>query len=328
MNEYQRYFLEEFVDDYRERHMTRRELIRRATLIMGGAVPGMAALTALGCGGDDEDETDATATTAAATTAAATSTAMASTTATATTPAATATGTGTATSDAQTSDVRITGGAYERLGYLARPQAAGTYPGVVIVHENRGLNEHTKDIARRYAAEGFVALAVDLVSRDGGSKEDTAQNTASLGRNPVEELIADMGAYVEYLQGLEGVQAGGVAVTGFCFGGGMTWDTVATHEGVKAAAPYYGMVRASSMEGLATTKAAVLGVYGGNDTRITSQVDQVRAQLEQSGSPFEIQVYDGANHAFFNDTGNNYNEQAAKDAWTKTLAWFREHLEA
>ena len=93
---------------------------------------------------------------------------------------------------------------------------------------------------------------------------------------------------------------------------------------VKAAAPYYGTCR--QVDKLKTTKTAVLAVYGGNDTRITGEADKVRAALQESGAPFDIQIYQGANHAFFNDTGGNYNEAAAKDAWARTLAWFRQYV--
>lgn len=94
---------------------------------------------------------------------------------------------------------------------------------------------------------------------------------------------------------------------------------------MKAAVPYYGTAR-NVLSELASTQAAILVMYGANDSRITSEAEQVRAELEKSGRPFGIEIYPGANHAFFNDTGSNYNQAAAEDAWTKTLAWFRENL--
>ena len=316
MNEYQRYLMEEFADDYRERSMSRRDLLRRAVLIMGSVPAGLAALLAVGCGGDDSPEAIAEATTPPQPTA--------GTTSSATTAAASPTAAATSASNAGPGDVRFPGPGSELLGYLATPARAGTFPGILIIHENRGLNEHTRDIARRYAQEGFIALAVDLVSRAGGSKSDTAANTGALGSAKIEDLVADMKGYATYLQKTEGVKAGGIGVTGFCFGGGYAFESALASPEVKAVVPYYGICRL--IDQLATTKAAVLAIYGALDNRVTAQAERVRAELAKSGRPFDVQVYAGANHAFFNDTGANYNATAAADAWAKTLAWFRATL--
>ena len=315
MNTYQRYLIQEFADDYQEHTMSRRELLKRAVLIMGSVPAGLSALAAVGCGGDDDEDTDE-ATQAIATTAVPTTTTAAAT-ASATTPAA--------SGDIRTSDIRFAGPASELLGYLAQPGDDAIRFAILVIHENRGLNEHTKDIARRYAAEGFTALAVDLCSRNGGSVADTARNTGFLGSAEPEDLVADMLAYIDHLKGVDGVQQDGVGVTGFCFGGGYTFETAVASPHVKAAVPYYGTAR-NVMSELATVQAAILVIYGANDARITTEAEDVRARLEQSGQPYGIEIYPGADHAFFNDTGNNYNQSAAEDAWTKTLAWFREHL--
>ncbi len=318
MNEVQRYLLEEFAEEYQERRMSRRDLIRRAVLIMGSVPAGLAALGAVGCGGDDaEDAATATAVTTAATTA----TASASASTAPASPSAS-----TAPAGVKSEDVRFKGPGSDLLGYLAQPSAAGKYAGILVIHENRGLLEHTKDVARRYAAEGFVALAVDLVSRSGGSKTDTTENTGALGRAKVEDLVTDLKAYGDYVKALATVRGGGVGVVGFCFGGGYTWEAAVSNPDVKAAVPYYGFIRAEVMEKLATTPAAIMAVYADRDTRITSQQEQVRAKLEQAGRPFDIQVYKDSNHGFFNDTGGNYNAVAAKDAFARTAAWFQKHL--
>ncbi|MGE0600783.1 MAG: dienelactone hydrolase family protein [Dehalococcoidia bacterium] len=313
MNEYQHYLVQEFADEYNEGHMTRRQLLRRAVLIMGSVPAGMAALAAVGCGGDDDDEAADAANTPEPPDESASSTV--------TVPTAAPTGTN---DTVQTSDVKFRGPGSDLLGYLAKPPGNGPYPGIVVIHENRGLNDHIKDVTRRYAKEGFIALAVDLASRAGGSKPDASANTGVLGSAKIDDLIADMKAYVDHLKATEGVKSGGIGVTGFCFGGGYTWDTVVEASGIKAAAPYYGTCR--QVDKLKTTKTAVLAIYGGNDTRITGEADRVRAALQESGAPFDIQIYQGANHAFFNDTGASYNEAAAKDAWAKTLAWFRQYV--
>lgn len=317
MNEYQRYLIQEFADEFQDGHMTRRQLLRRAVLIMGSVPGGLAALVALGCGGDD-DETDE------ATKAANTPEAPIQAATTAPTGAATVASPASGGNTAQASDVKFRGPGSDLLGYLAKPAGAGPFPGVVVIHENRGLIEHIRDVTRRYANEGFIALAVDLVSRNGGSKADGSANTGYLGNASIPDLVADMKAYVDYLKALGGVKPGGVGVTGFCFGGGYTWDTVVEAAGVKAAAPYYGTCR--QVDKLKTTKVAVLAVYAENDTRITGESNNVRAALSASVSPFDIQVYKGANHAFFNDTGGAYNKDAATDAWAKTLAWFRKYV--
>lgn len=312
MNEYQQYLIEEFADEYRERRMSRRDLLRRAVLIMGSVPAGLAALAVVGCGGDDDADEVAKELASPPT----------PTTAPSLSPAASATAA--QESGVSTADVKFAGPGSDLLGYVARPAQKGTYPGVVIIHENRGLVEHTKDVTRRYAREGFVAIAVDLVSRDGGSKADVALNTGFLGRSNPDDFVADLKAYVAYLGGQEGVKPGGVGVTGFCFGGGYVFEAAIASPQVKAAIPYYGICRL--IDQLATTRAAVLAIYGQLDTRVSAQADRVRAELAKTGRPFDVLVYPGANHAFFNDTGASYNADAAKDAWTKSLDWFRRNL--
>ncbi len=331
MNAYQEYLLQEFVDDYHERQMTRRDLMRRAVLIMGTAPLASAALLTMGCG-DDDDAGDATATVpAAATTAAAT-------TGTPATAAPSATGAASAAAGASpsptlvpvavtTTEVKFAGPGSDLVGTLSRPtDTSKSYPGVFVIHENRGLTDHIKDVAKRYAGQGFVALAIDLVSRKGGSTADTTANMAALaGANVnIEDLVADTKAYATYLQGLDGVRKNGVGVTGFCFGGGYAFEAAIAAPEVVAAVPYYGICRL--MEQLASTKAAVMVMYGANDARVTAQAEQVRAQLAKTGRPNEVRIYEGANHAFFNDTGANYNATVAADAWPRTLDWFRAHL--
>ena len=198
MNEYQSYLIQEFADEYNQGHMTRRQLLRRAVLIMGSVPAGMSALAVFGCGGDDDDE--------AADAASSPEPPATSTAATGTTSSPAPSGTGTNDS-LQLSDVKFPGPGSELLGYLAKPPGAGPHPGIVIIHENRGLNDHTKDIARRYAQEGFIGLAVDLVSRAGGTKADASANTGVLGSANIPDLIADMKAYVGYLKTLDRCEA-------------------------------------------------------------------------------------------------------------------------
>jgi carboxymethylenebutenolidase len=194
-----------------------------------------------------------------------------------------------------------------------------------LIHENRGLLDHFKDVARRYAKEGFAALAIDLVSRRGGTGADAAANTGALGNANPDDLVADLMAGLAYLKAQPYTQGKNLGVSGYCFGGGYTWEVAAASTDVKAAVPYYGSAT-RPLEKLATTGAAVLAVYGETDTRITGQAPQVEEKLKASGKPYEIKIYPGAGHAFFNETGMNYNAAAAADAWTATIAWFRRHL--
>jgi carboxymethylenebutenolidase len=314
-NHHQRYLIEEFVEEYQQRTMSRRELLRRSLLATGSLAMTASILLILGCGADDSEpepqSSDATSPPQGTQEVAA---------ATAASPAG-------ATEDdpgVEAGDITIAGPAGDLFAYLARPAAVGSYPAVLVIHENRGLLPHFEDVSRRYASEGFVALTIDLASRLGGT--ETAAD--SLGQIPPEDLVADLQAGLDYLKQQDYVRADALGVTGFCFGGGYTFDLAAASSDIKAAVPYYGTARRAISMGLSETEAAVLVMYGETDSRITSERADVEAALTQAGVPFEVMVHAGAGHAFFNDTGGNYNEAAAEAAWTATLAWFRQHLGA
>jgi carboxymethylenebutenolidase len=215
-------------------------------------------------------------------------------------------------------------------GYMARPARPGTYPSVVIIHENRGLIEHFKDLARRYAKEGFVALAPDLLSRDGGTDNvDPASvgmllNQAGLARHASDAISAG-----HYMGGLPGVQRGAYGITGFCFGGGVTWLAAMQDQFIAAAVPYYG--RNPQLDRIPGMRAAVLAIYGELDQGTTATMPEVRAAMEAAGIQHETIVYPNATHAFFIDTQPNaprllYNPEAAADAWPRTINWFRTYL--
>jgi carboxymethylenebutenolidase len=310
LHHHQTYVIEEYAEAYQEHRLGRRDMLRRVLMITGSVPLTASVLLALGCGdSDDEDEPVATATTAA--------------------PPTTAAGVGpgvSATDPAiQAQDITFAGPASELKGYLARPAANGTYPGIIVIHENRGLLDHYKDVARRYAKEGFVALAVDLVSRVGGTSDDANKNMTALRAAP-EELLADLNAYTNHLKSQASVNANALGAVGYCFGGGQTWELAINNPEIKAAAPYYGTVSPASLEKFGSSNAAFLAIYGGNDARVNAQIPDVTARLQSSGKTHEIKVFDGANHAFFNETGQNYNEAAAREAFTMTLAWFRKYL--
>jgi carboxymethylenebutenolidase len=346
MNDIQRYFVEEFVEEYREGHMSRRDMIRRVLLITGGVGSAATTLLAMGCGTDSSSSgasnsgtvappavTAARVETPAVTAAAAVPTATSA-------PATGARGAATMPPAANSADplvqeddpairaerVQFPGPAGPVFGYLARPATATAVPGIILVHENQGLQEPNMDIARRYAKEGFAALAVDLVSRAGGTEKflsDPAQISAALGRTPQPDLVADLAAGIDYLKTVDGVRNQGFGVTGFCFGGGMTFALATASPEIRAAVPYYGNAR---VEELPKSQAAFLIFYGETDTRITSQAQAVERALRDAGRPVEVRIEPGAGHAFFRNGGQSYNAAAARDAWPRTLDWFARYL--
>ena len=211
-------------------------------------------------------------------------------------------------------------------GYLSAPQGKGRYPAVIVIHENRGLNEHTRDVARRFAAEGFIALAPDLLSRKGGTAAMASPDKAreAITSLPAEDAITDLNAGLAYLNKHGKVKKGQLASVGFCWGGARSFMLAAEGAPLRAAVVFYGS--APPPEKLAVVRVPVLGLYGETDERITARVPEVAEAMKKAGKSFEYQVYKGAGHAFFNDTGERYHAEAARDAWTRTLAFLRTHL--
>ena len=213
-------------------------------------------------------------------------------------------------------------------GYLAAPEAGrgdGPFPGVVVIHENRGLNEHTRDVARRLAVEGFVALAPDALARLGGTASmadpDAARN--AIGTLTPEQIMADLDAALIYLAAQPNVKQGGLGSIGFCWGGARSF-MLATSDKIGAAVVFYGS--APDADQIAQIKAPVLGIYGETDARITSQVPAVAEAMKAANKSYDYKIYAGAGHAFFNDTGERYDPQAAADAWPRAVKFLREHL--
>jgi carboxymethylenebutenolidase len=322
LNHHQRYLLEEFAADYLARSFSRRELLRRSLLATGSIALTGSTLLALGCSSANDSEDSATPTETRTPASSPAETATGGPPATSVPAATSQPGSTPGAAGIESGDISFAGGGSDILGYLARPAGDALFPAVVVIHENRGLLPHFEDVARRYAAEGFVAFAIDMASRRGGSEVAAAQ----LGQIAPEDLLQDLQAAIDFLQAQAYVNPDAIGVTGFCFGGGYAFDIAAASRDVKAAVPYYGTARRALEIGLAETQAAVLVMYAANDTRITSERETVEAALQQAGQPYEILVQPDAGHAFFNDTGGSYNEAAATAAWTATLAWFREHL--
>ncbi|WP_313552261.1 YghX family hydrolase [Pseudomonas sp.] len=209
-------------------------------------------------------------------------------------------------------------------GYLVRPaQAKGKVPGIVVAHENRGLNPYIEDVARRLAKAGFVALAPDGLSSVGGypgndDKGRELQQTV----NP-EKLMNDFFAAVEWLMGHE-LTTGKVGITGFCYGGGVANAAAVAYPELGAAVPFYG--RQPRVEDVPRIKAPLLIHYAERDERINEGWPAYESALKAAGKTYEAYIYPGTNHGFHNDSTPRYDEAAATLAWERTLSWFRRYL--
>ena len=197
----------------------------------------------------------------------------------------------------------------------------------MVIHENRGLNEHTRDVARRLAIEGFVALAPDALARLGGTAAmaDPDAARAAIGTLTAEQIRADLDAALDYLSVQPNVTKGKLGSIGFCWGGARSFN-LATSNQIGAAVVFYGS--APDAETIKQIQAPVLGLYGATDERISSQVPAVAAMMKAANKPYEFKIYEGAGHAFFNDTGERYDANAAADAWPRAVAFLRENLAA
>ena len=207
-------------------------------------------------------------------------------------------------------------------GYLAEPSGE-VKGGMIVIQEWWGLTPDIKEIADRYAAEGFLAFAPDLYHGQVATEPDEARKYAmSMERQVAAQEIDTAIAWMKSERG-----AGKVGCVGYCMGGGLTLATaIRPTSNVDAVHVYYGGGMPSE-EQIATIKVPVLGSYGSEDQGIPKeQVDMLRATLEKSGVPNDITYYQGAHHSFFNDTRPAYHEEAAKDSWEKSIAWFNQYL--
>ncbi|RUP04013.1 MAG: dienelactone hydrolase family protein [Mycobacterium sp.] len=203
--------------------------------------------------------------------------------------------------------------------------AADPKGAVLVIHENKGLTDWVRSVAARLAGAGYSALAIDLLSEKGGTGAfgDPAQATAALAGIAPEQFVGDLNSGVGQLRKWAPTQK--IGVVGFCFGGGLVWQLLAAGgPDVSAAVPCYGPLPENPNFGGA--KAAVLGIYGALDNRVTSSRPAAEAALTRAGLVHEFVVEPEADHAFFNDTGPRYNAVAAADAWQRMLDWFGRYL--
>lgn len=311
MTDLQRYLVEEVATDFADGHMSRREALRRLGLLGVEAVAAASLLSACATSNTAPPASGGPAATA--------------TPASSATPAASA-GPAPPALPPSTPTAAITfPGPEGRTLQGAWATAEKAKGAVLVIHENKGLNDHIRHVGGRFAAAGYAALAIDLLSAEGGTAAlgDPANATAALGKIPPERMVADARAGLDELaRRAPGVKLGAI---GFCFGGAMTWRLVASKDPrLAAAAPFYGPFP----EGADVTgsKAAVLGVFAEDDERVNRTRDAAKAALEKAKLVHEIVTYPRAGHAFMNDTGKRYDPSAAAAAWQKVLDWFGQHL--
>jgi carboxymethylenebutenolidase len=208
-------------------------------------------------------------------------------------------------------------------GYLARPDRPGRRPAVIVIQEWWGLNDHIRDVTRRFAGEGFVALAPDLYHGVVVSEPDEARKAVM--ELDMSNAVREIQQAVRFLQGQGDVAGPKIGVVGFCMGGRLVLQTARIERDLGAAVSFYGTPLAA--KDAAEVMAPILGLYGTEDA--SNPIDKVRVMeqaLDKAGIENQIKIYDGAQHAFFNDTRASYHPEAAADAWKRTLAWLRAHL--
>lgn len=224
----------------------------------------------------------------------------------------------------QTDYIHYAGATGDVRAYSARPKEEGKRPGVIIIHENRGLNPHTEDVARRVALEGYLAVAPDALSPLGGTPEDPDEARSLIGKLDRQANIKNFVAAVEYLK-TDPQSTGKVGCMGFCWGGGVTNQVAVNSPDLAAAVPFYGSQ--PGPEDIPKIKAAMLIHYAGNDERINAGIPAFEDALKKASIEYKIYMYEGAAHAFFNDTNaSRYHKEAATLAWERTIAFLNEKL--
>ncbi|MCB5364926.1 dienelactone hydrolase family protein [Pusillimonas sp. CC-YST705] len=212
----------------------------------------------------------------------------------------------------------------EVRGYLVSPaKVSGPVPGIVVVHENRGLNPYIEDVARRVAKAGFIALAPDGLSSVGGYPGNDEQGRALQQQVDPGKLMNDFFAAIEYLK-VSDQTTDKIGITGFCYGGGVSNAASVAYPELAAAVPFYG--RQARPEDVTRIRAPVQFHFAETDPNVNGSWPAYEAALKAAGTPYEAHIYPGTNHGFHNDSTPRYDEAAAKLAWERTLAWFNKHL--
>ncbi len=313
LSQMETYLVHEFVEDYVDGLMSRRGMMRRGLQITGGGAAPGTVLTQLGVKSASAQEGTPA-------------------------PPPTPTGPRSSVSVAEddpaiaTSDVTFPGADGEEItAYQAMPSSGdGPFPVVLICHENRGLTPHIQDVARRWAAQGYIGAALDLLSREGGTASiaDPAEIPALLSdESKMQRHVDDFMAAAAYYGTQETADAARLGMTGFCFGGGITWRAATQMPELKGAAPYYGPP--PPLEDVPNIRAAVFGVYSDDPDDFANEGrEELIAALEEAGVTFEIAIYPDTQHAFHNDTSPRWNEEQALAAWNDTVAWFETYVKS
>jgi carboxymethylenebutenolidase len=229
-----------------------------------------------------------------------------------------------------THNVEYQGKAGTVRAYLARPVKAGKYPGIIVIHENQGLNDHIRDIARRLAKERYVALAPDFLSRQGGTmkanpKGGGLSNIRELA--PWQTVAEDVESGFAYLNVLPDARADKQALIGFCWGGEMTFAAATKVKTLDAAIVFYGR-SPNPLDLVKDIRAPVMAHYGEKDEGVNKGIDETVAAMKKFNKLYDHKIYSGAQHAFNNDTNpSRYHAEAAKEAWDRTLSFLKKNLQ-
>lgn len=224
----------------------------------------------------------------------------------------------------QTESIQYPGETGKVQAFLARPKGEEKLPGIIVIHENRGLQPHIEDVSRRVAIEGFLAIAPDALSPLGGTPEDVDEARSRMRKLDADATVKNYVAAVEYMK-THPQTTGKVGCMGFCWGGGMTNQVAVNSADLLAAVPFYG--RQPVAEDVSKIKAAMLIHYAGLDERINAGISAFEEALKKASVEYKIYIYEGTRHGFFNDTSESrYHREAAALAWERTIAFFKEKL--
>lgn len=326
LGKFEKYLVEEFFDDYRAGDMSHGAFVRRVAFITGSMAAASSAMLQLGCTTDEIPRTTDPMPSPRASSDRLPGDADSGVVAGGLVPGAKSPlSVPEGASGLVTATVRFPAAGTEVSAYLARPEGADAGPAVLVCHENRGLTPHIQDVARRFARAGYVALAPDLLSREGGTPSlDADAVSGALTRAGAERHVSDFSAGFDYLRSLDFVDGERIAMNGYCFGGGITWQAATGIPRLKATAAFYGP--APDLEKVPSIKPAVFGVYAELDQRITGAMPALRDALAATEVRHKLTVYPGVDHAFHNDTSQRYNQTQATAAWQDTLSWFGEYV--
>jgi len=214
--------------------------------------------------------------------------------------------------------------------YVTRPKGDGRRPAVIVVSDNGGLEDHNRDTGRKLAKAGYVAIVPDVLSRDGGTSSFTSREAVAKAISQINDdnLMKDLLGAHNYIKGQSFVQANKIGVIGFCWGGGKTLLFTTQNKDLAATVIYYGPIP-KDLDSVRNITAPVLGNYGELDKPISSQVPRLAEEMKKYGKSFDYKIYPDAPHAFNSDTRpDRYRPEAAKDAWGRTLEFFKKNLQS